>query len=385
MKTALYWPFLIMMLWLLAGCGAATPAASTLAPATPTPPTVPPPTATAIATTTAPPPVPTATSLPAATATAPASRAAGWAPINAVNSGPSPRYDQSALVDPVRQQLVVFGGRGNGTFGDTWILDFATRQWREVKGLGPAPRFGQAVVYDAAHRRMLLVMGEGANFFNDVWAFDLDKETWASISASAVADNKPRPRYGQSAALDGKGRVIISHVFSDQGRFDDTWAFDSSTAQWSNLTPASGPKPLRRCLHELVYDSIADRVLMFGGCSSGFGPCPQGDLWAFDLKSNTWSELKPSGPAPTARSNPSMIYDAAGKRMVLFGGKTEGGASAELWSYDLSANRWVTLGGAGPGARSSQSASYDAKNGRVVIFGGQVSGNASADIWEYRF
>lgn len=260
------------------------------------------------------------------------------------------------------------------------------RTWREVKGDNgwPSPRFGHAVVYDAVNRRMLLVMGQGEGFFNDVWSFDLEKETWTRLSESKADESHPRPRYGQSAILDGKGRVIISHGFSDQGRFDDTWAFEPSGAQWINLTPASGPKPLKRCLHELVYDAANDRMILFGGCSSGFGPCPQGDLWLFDLKSNAWSELKPTGAAPSARSNPARVYDAANKQLFLFGGKTDGSTSAEAWSYDLAAHRWTKLEATGPSARSSHDADYDAKAGRIIIFGGQDSGKANAELRAFK-
>jgi hypothetical protein len=311
---------------------------------------------------------------------------AGWSQIVATNTGPKARYDHTALIDPVRKQLVVFGGRGDGTFGDTWVLDLSTRMWREVKGPGPSPRFGHGTVYDATNRRMIVVMGEGAGFFNDVWAFDLDRETWKQLKANANAADAPRTRYGQSAALDGKGRVFISHGFSDQGRFDDTWAFDLAANKWINLTPASGPKPLKRCLHELVYDASADRMILFGGCSSGYGPCPQGDMWAFDLKSNTWKELAPSGARPSPRSNPSLAYDATGKKLFLFGGKTSGGANAEAWSYNLASNTWTKLEGApNPSARSSQSTSGDTDAGRVIIFGGQTPNGLSTDIWEWRY
>src|SRR5262245_47273560 len=62
------------------------------------------------------PPIPTITptSIPTVLPTMPPTIAAaksGWTQITAVNSGPAPRYDHSALVDPVRQNLIVFGGR----------------------------------------------------------------------------------------------------------------------------------------------------------------------------------------------------------------------------------------------------------------------------------
>ena len=239
---------------------------------------------------------PSATSLPPTPTNAIVAHG-GWSQVVAANARPPARYDHSAVFDPVRQQLVIFGGRATETFGDIWIFDRATRLWRAVDSPGPAPRFGHGAVYDAAHRRMLIVMGQGADFFNDVWAFDLDHETWTQLKANDRSATAPRPRYGQSAVLDSQGRVLISHGFSDQGRFDDTWAFDVAMARWVNLTPTSGAKPLKRCLDALIYETTADRMILFGGCSSGFGACPQGDLWAFDLKTTSWTELTPRGTA----------------------------------------------------------------------------------------
>ena len=323
------------------------------------------------------PPAPTATAAPVAK---------GWSQITAANSGPRARTDHTAIVDPVRNNLLVFGGRGSSTFGDTWIFDLNTRKWREVVGQGPAARFGHGAVYDGANRRMVVVMGEGAGFFNDVWTFDLDKETWKQLMPSSNGPDVPRTRYGQSAALDGKGRVFISHGFSDQGRFDDTWAFDMAVNKWINLTPASGPKPLKRCLHEMAYDASSDRVIMFGGCSSPFGPCPQGDIWAFDLKSNSWKELAPAGTKPSARSNPSVAYDATAKKILLFGGSTANGASAEAWSYDLASNAWTKMQATnGPAARSSHATANDQPAGRVIIFGGRTADGAATDIWEWKY
>lgn len=323
------------------------------------------------------------TSLPPTPTTAPVADA-GWSQVVAANTGPPARYDHSAVFDPVRQQLVIFGGRDTETFGDTWIFDRTTRLWHAVDSAGPAARFGHGAVYDAVHRRMLIVMGQGTEFFNDVWAFDLDQETWTELKANDRSATAPRPRYGQSAVLDAQGRVLISHGFSDQGRFDDTWAFDVAAARWVNLTPTSGPKPLKRCLHALIYEAAADRMLLFGGCSSGFGPCPQGDLWAFDLKTTTWTELTPRGAAPSARSNASLVYEAASRTLFLFGGKTASGASAETWSYDLDGNVWMQLERIdGPSARSSQATSYDTQTQRTLIFGGLTADGSSADLWEW--
>lgn len=383
---------LISALLFVAGCGVdtPTPVPTDAVSLTPTVPTLQP-TATSLQPTETPisePPSPTAeaftpTTEAVSTPTAPPLSPGGWAFVTDSTGGPAPRYDHSLVADPERHQLVLFGGRGSGTFGDTWIFDLDQAKWRQVEADGPPPRFGAGAVYDGANHRVLLVMGQGdSGFFNDAWAFDLEKETWTQLKDNRAADNEPRPRYGQSAALHKDGRVLISHGFSDQGRFDDTWAFDPVTATWENITPKSGPIPLKRCLHELAYDARDDLLLMFGGCSSGFGPCPQGDLWALDLTSRTWNELQPQGDKPSARSNPSLAYDPEQRAIFLFGGKSEGGPVSDTWVYKFDGNAWETVESEiSPTPRSSQGTAYDPQQRRVYIAGGGTVEGPDMEVW----
>jgi Galactose oxidase, central domain len=314
-----------------------------------------------------------------------------WSQLVYTNTGPSPRYDHAAILDPVRNQLVVFGGRGSGTLGDTWALDMATQAWREITSTTkPAPRFGHGAVYDASNRRMLVVMGEGSAFFNDVWSFNLDSEVWTELKASVVISTSPAPRYGQSAALDSQGRLLISHGFTTQGRFDDTWAFDPSSATWIELTPTSGTKPIKRCLHSLAYDAASNRLFMFGGCASGFGPCPLNDLWAFDLQNRTWTQLsalQSASDVPAARSNPSMVLDATTQQLVVMGGQAANGASADAWGFGLG-GAWRKLtdaGEAAPAGRASHTASEDVAQGRMWVFGGRTANGLSNELWAWQF
>jgi hypothetical protein len=65
-------------------------------------------------------------------------------------------------------------------------------------------------------------------------------------------------------------------------------------------------------------------MLLYGGCSSGFGPCPQGDLWRFDPDGRIWTELTPSS-GPTPRSNPAAVFDSRTERVMLLGGLSDDG------------------------------------------------------------
>src|SRR5690349_20631152 len=52
-----------------------------------------------------------------------------WATVD--GAAPAARNGQAAAWDPVRKQLVLFGGfAGNTVFGDTWILENGA--WREI-------------------------------------------------------------------------------------------------------------------------------------------------------------------------------------------------------------------------------------------------------------
>lgn len=303
-----------------------------------------------------------------------------WSAIEPSGSVPVARLDHSLTLDPVRRRLVLFGGKTLEFLGDTWIFDLGRNEWREVLAApSPDPRRGHAAVYDAVRDRLVLFGGQRDGFFNDVWSFDLATETWSELS---VSGEKPVPRYGTSAIVDPvRERMVVSHGFSSGKRFDDTWGFDLVANRWANLTPG-GARPLNRCLHDAILDPGSDRMLLFGGCSSGYGPCPQGDLWALDLVSNRWTELQPSGDRPAARSNLRLNHDPAGDRMLMFGGGIPI-AQDDLWEYELENDAWrsITTGGDTPPARWSHEAVVDTANSRLILFGGTNGAVRFDDTW----
>jgi hypothetical protein len=309
---------------------------------------------------------------------------AGWRQITpASDNVPLARYDHA--LTGAGDTLVLFGGRASGALGDTWIYDVKANLWREVKASpSPEPRWGMATAYDAERKRVLLFGGQASGFFNDVWAFDLAAETWSKLDITGA---QPETRYGTSAVIDPEADVLlISHGFTSEGRFDDTWALDLKTNTWQDVSQDISPsaRPLKRCLHEAAFDVASRRMILYGGCSSGFGPCPQGDLWAFDPAAKTWAEIKGNGFIPTARSNPSLVNEGTGT-LWLFGGKTAKGHDSELWSLDAKTGVWtlrITMDG--PTARSSHDATWDALNKQLIVFGGSSDAGPLNDLWAFK-
>ncbi|MCC6791362.1 MAG: hypothetical protein IT336_06750 [Thermomicrobiales bacterium] len=299
--------------------------------------------------------------------------------------GPAARWDHTLTADNESKQLLLFGGRdANGAaFADTWIYDLTERSWKQVDSAGPQPRFGQAVATDQAGRRMLLFGGQSADtFYNDTWSFDVATESWTLLHDGGGP--APSPRYGLAAVLDDAGRFIVSHGFTFEGRFDDTWAFDPESSTWTELSPAPGAaRPLKRCLHEMAWDASSNTMLLYGGCSSGFGPCPQGDLWRFDPATGSWTELTPAS-GPSARSNPALFFDDRADRALLVGGLSEAGYVNDTWDGRAAGDgfAWSPLVATGDGPSPRASHDIVLTRGDLYLFGGSGTAGITADLWK---
>ncbi len=307
---------------------------------------------------------------------------ASWRAIAPASGAPSPRWDHHLAANTDGDQLLLFGGRdqdGNA-LGDAWLFDIESSRWSPVGGEAPSPRFGSATALDPGRNQLWLFGGQaGADFYNDTWAFDFGAGRW-TLHHDAT-NTAPTPRYGLGAAYTADGQFVISHGFTFAGRFDDTWQFDPKSGTWLDITPAGG-RPLNRCLHEIVTTQPDGQIVLYGGCSSGYGPCPQGDLWSLDRASATWTELTPAS-SPPGRSNPSLVWIGSAGGALLFGGLTDAGRTADLWtgSFDaINGFTWTALSAEGdaPSPRSSHDAVAIGQT--MYLFGGITDAGATNDL-----
>lgn len=297
------------------------------------------------------------------------------------------------VYDRTRQRVIVFGGRtGGASRDDTWALDLATVAWTQLASAPaarPPDRFSVVAGVDAARDRLLITTGEddAGTFFDDVWALDLATDSWSQV---APAGGPPARRYGSAGGIfdvEGTGgpALYLSHGFTFSGRFDDAWELDLATDSWRQL-PAAAPLPLKRCLHTATMID-AQRMLIFGGCASGFGPCPLDDLWQLDAALPGWTELAITGPS--ARTHPALASIGASGHALMFGGQASGNQN-DLWLVDAGTPSWrqLTPASAPPPARNGHNAIWidspagDAC-GRLLVFGGAGSGGELADLWSF--
>jgi hypothetical protein len=300
-----------------------------------------------------------------------------WSRLPDAGTLPTPRRDHSLATDGAR--LYLFGGRDSGPLADFWVYDIAAGQWTEVVTPGPPARFGHNGLFEDGSQRLFVFGGQASGFFNDVWAYDSTAGRWTEVGALPPA---PATRYGAAAALDPAGRLVVSHGFTDTGRFDDSWAFSLGEPAWADISPQAGGRPLARCLTRAVWDPAASRFLMFGGQSN---PEPfLGDLWSFT--SGGWAEIT-AEPRPAPRNLYSMVWDGERSRAIVFGGRTQSGQVSDVWQLDARTDTWapLTTQGDPPSPRSSHDAVWLPERRAMLVFGGQDSDGDRNDLWELAF
>ena len=346
---------------------------------------------------------PAATSTVAApTATQPAATPGstfGWQQLSPAGSAPARRRDHSlvAAASDKRQWLLLFGGVGSeGELADLWRYDITGDEWTQLGDGGPSARHGHNAAWDGPTGRMLIFGGQSGNdFFNDLWQYETETDTWTELSPAGPV---PPTRYGAASArrpnpadvtivgtpeppptgADGlPGQLVVSHGFTNSGRLDDTWRYDIETGAWTDISP-EGERPIKRCLLRGVWDTIRDRLVVYGGQSTSEPYL--GDLWT--LSDSGWSELARQ-PNPGARNLYAMVFSHARRQMLLFGGRTAAGPTNDLWLFDAHNEFWTaadTFGGP-PSPRYSHDAAWAIESGSLFVFGGTDGSTDLNDLW----
>lgn len=170
---------------------------------------------------------------------------------------------------------------------------------------------------------------------------------------------------------------------------NETWAWNGR--RWVQLFPAASPPP--RGGFAFVWDSFADRALLFGGVGSGL--MPVGGTWEY--RNGVWTELDVPNE-PEARKYPSAAFDRVRNKVVLFGGyRTEvtidpktgkelriDHALRDTWEFD--GTTWTKIGDDGPDVTSSVMV-YDGTRDETLLLGMKLDSTTvmyryAAGAWE---
>lgn len=208
-------------------------------------------------------------------------------------------------------------------------------------------------------------------------------DIWTQLTPAGTA---PSPRFVDGPAYDATNDRLMLHGGDDFGplpRPTDVWVLadpNDAVPTWIELFPTGGPPP-DRVVGSLVYAPSSNRLIVFGGCSANCSPA-RSDVWVLDNANGlagvpSWHQIFPTGSF--ARAYHAATFDAANRRMIVFGGNlafpgTDQNDVRVLVNADDTggAPAWVTLAPTGslPPVREAAAVAYDGTKNRLIMFGG---------------
>jgi catechol 2,3-dioxygenase-like lactoylglutathione lyase family enzyme len=257
------------------------------------------------------------------------------------DGAPGARSGLILASDSRRGRVLLYGGQNRSAqFDDTW--EWRNGRWSRLATAGPGARHMTAGVFDPVHQQLVLFGGysvERQVMLGDTWVFD--GSAWRQSAAEG-----PPARAGHVVGFDpAQGQVILMGGADAQGRpFADSWSWDGSS--WTRLGDGPAVTP-----NSQLVATPRHGLASFGGWD---GTQPTRSL--FEWTGTRW-EVKESPDGPSARMETAIAYDAARKKLVLFGGSDANGSKLnDLWEFDGQA--WHSSSGDGPATAVNTSAVF---------------------------
>ncbi len=152
----------------------------------------------------------------------------------------------------------------------------------------------------------------------------------------------------------------------------------ASAPAWTEVFP-TGTAPTPRSGAGYAYDEVNDRLIVFSGDDPSGAPRPN-DVWVLINATGVagaprWEQLAPTGGPPQGHVSGTAVYDPTSNRLIVHGG-CEGNCAPAIFQT------WVLSNANGLGGpqtwtrlpdlqgRAFHSAAYDPASNRMMIFGG---------------
>jgi hypothetical protein len=291
---------------------------------------------------------------------------------------PSSRFHHAMAYDSKHDRVILFGGFSNNSINDeTWSYDYANNSWKNLNPISsPPPLIDHAMAYDSESDRVILFGGGQVPFAsNETWAYDYQDNNWTNMNPIV----KPSSRAEHAMVYDSlNDRVILFGGWNLGPCFKDTWAYDYNNNTWKNMTP---PNPPSICLgHAMAYDSRYNVTILNGGDGTDYS---YSYTWAYNYRTNVWKSMN-AVYYPHARQYHKMAYDTQSDRVIMFGGKSVASTN-ETWAYDYENDIWANMRPqSSPSERTDSAMAYQSKNDSIILFGGEQGFQSFQDTWVYQ-
>jgi hypothetical protein len=136
---------------------------------------------------------------------------------------------------------------------------------------------------------------------------------------------------------------------------NDFWRLSNAnglggTPSWTQVNADAAPgSPARRHNPSVVYDAANSRLILFGGCLGGCLPVDN-SVWVLSNANGlggtpTWTQLSPTGGPPPARQAHVAVFDPTTNSMIIFAGQNGGGSACGTFSDVWVLSNAIGLGG----------------------------------------
>jgi len=288
--------------------------------------------------------------------------------------------------DSEDEATVVFGGfiYGDSRFqGDTWVFRSSTNEWTCMNPISsPTPRNGHSMVYHEAEDLIVMFggrIGSPWGYSDETWTYDLDRNEWTLLETMSA----PEARYQASMVYDSiNERVILFGGYREDGPYglNDTWTFDLHERTWTHIPTVEAPTV--RYYSASTFDDVKGAMVLFGGYID-VSPYRTDETWELNVTTMTWTETSPTTSPPELYGSTLVNLPGTGMSM-LFGGSKQSSPyfpTTVRW-YNSSSETWSRETPLGPAGRMSHQMVFDGSIGRFVLWGGSGYHTRNT-VWTY--
>lgn len=267
--------------------------------------------------------------------------------------------------------------------------------WATATSSGAPPLARNQVTsqYDVPSDRLIISGGNHyGNLQNDVWVLSGATRSTTPVWSRVSPQGTPPPvRQGHVSGYDPSTNRMVIH--GGWPGLADTWVLTNATglgggSEWIRLPDA----PLDRTGAAAVYDSVSNRLIVYGGTDVDYYTLQgwHSDVWVLQdangVGAPSWMPLQPVGAPPPPRYYAGAAYDPNSNRLIIYGGAGPSSVLSDMWVL-TNANglggtpEWIQHQVAGPGPRAGHHLGYDAANRRAVLVGGDGASGRPTDLW----
>ena len=114
-----------------------------------------------------------------------------WEELHPSGTPPEPRREATAIYDPIWDRIIVYGGYDGGPRDDLWALNlYGSPSWTPLTSstAGPAGRNGHVAILDPVRHQMIVFGGktDDTHYSDEVWALNLDAPTPVALSLAST-------------------------------------------------------------------------------------------------------------------------------------------------------------------------------------------------------